>query len=63
MQEDQDRMANENELEKENTQLREQLDKLKQEIDEKYDLMDKSLTDKKATSGTIEEEMKGKIQD
>ena len=61
MKEDNEKMAENNEIAKENASLREQYEALVKEINEKQTLMDSQLEEKGKTSGTIEEEMNTKI--
>ena len=61
MREDALRMAENNEIAKENQQLKDQYEALVKEIDEKSVLMEKQIEEKEKTSSTIEDEMLTKI--
>lgn len=62
MAEDAKRMLEDNEIAKENQQLREQYEALVKEIAEKSELMDQQIEEKDKTSGSIETELNQKIQ-
>lgn len=61
MREENDSMANNNEIAKENQMLQEKYDDLVKEIEEKSQIMDTQLSEKEKTSGQIEEDMQQKI--